>query len=219
MICIMQNLSERDRSAEMIRENRRKQRWSQCIWVIPVLVGLAAAVICGRPSVQERKLQQEIAGQILRFHVLANSDSSKDQEEKLRVRDAVLDRMQILLHDEDREETIQSVEANLQQIEDAAQSVVPERKVEASVVTDWFPEKTYGDCTFPEGDYKALRIEIGKADGHNWWCVLYPSLCFTDAVHPVMDEESKEKLSKVLDDQAYDFIIHPAKTKIRFRWF
>ena len=77
----------------------------------------------------------------------------------------------------------------------------------------------YGDCTFPEGSYETLKIEIGEARGRNWWCVLYPALCFTDAVHPVVSGEGKEELEEVLDEDTYDFILHPARTKIRFRWF
>ena len=82
---------------------------------------------------------------------------------------------------------------------------------------EWFPEKTYGTCTFPEGIYDALRVDIGQAKGHNWWCVLYPSLCFADALEPSMTEEGEEKLQQVLDEDAYDLLLHPQKLKIRFR--
>ena len=64
----------------------------------------------------------------------------------------------------------------------------------AAVTLCWFPEKSYGDVTFPEGNYEALRIEIGAAKGHNWWCVLYPSLCFMDTTNAVVPREGKEKL-------------------------
>ena len=72
-------------------------------------------------------------------------------------------------------------------------------------------------CTFPEGIYDALRVDIGQAKGHNWWCVLYPSLCFADALEPSMTEEGEEKLQQVLDEDAYDLLLHPQKLKIRFR--
>ena len=89
--------------------------------------------------------------------------------------------------------------------------------VTVTLQKEWFPEKTYGTCTFPEGIYDALRVDIGQAKGHNWWCVLYPSLCFADALEPSMTEEGEGKLQQVLDEDAYDLLLHPQKLKIRFR--
>lgn len=71
--------------------------------------------------------------------------------------------------------------------------------VTAAVTTCWFPDKTYGDVTFPAGNYEALRIEIGSAKGHNWWCVLYPSLCFRDAANAVVPNEGKRKIETCFD--------------------
>ena len=87
----------------------------------------------------------------------------------------------------------------------------------AAVMTCWFPDKTYGDLTFPAGNYKALRIEIGEAKGHNWWCVLYPALCFMDSTNAVVPEEGRQKLKNVLTEEEYSRIT--ADTKFRIRWF
>lgn len=191
-------------------------------WVIglcAVCIGLAGAFLTGSPSEKEKLMQQEIAKNVLRFHVLADSNSREDQEEKLRVRDAVIEELQPVLKDSSsREETKRILKENTEEIQQIAEAVVWPKNVEVSLVKDWFPEKTYGDCTFPPGEYEALRIEIGKAGGRNWWCVLYPCLCFEDAVRGVVPRESKEELEQLLDGEAYDFILHPARTKIRFRW-
>ena len=86
-----------------------------------------------------------------------------------------------------------------------------------SVVNCYFPDKTYGDVTFPRGYYDALRIEIGKAEGENWWCVLYPNLCFLDSVHAVVPEEGKDKLKNVLDEEEYEMVT--TLSKFRVGWF
>lgn len=165
-------------------------------------------------------MQRQLSGQVLRFRVVANSDSAADQEEKQRVRDAVLEELRPILDGAgSREETRELVSEKLGDIKQTADQVVGPRNVEVSLAADWFPERVYGECTFPEGEYETLRVRIGEAKGHNWWCVLYPGLCFADAVHPAVSEDGKEELKNVLDEDTYDFLLHPAETKIRFRWF
>ena len=80
-----------------------------------------------------------------------------------------------------------------------------------------FPDKTYGDITFPAGWYDALRIRIGKAQGHNWWCVLYPNLCFMDSVHAVVPKEGQDELQSVLTDEEYAMIVKG--TPVKIKWF
>lgn len=190
------------------------------ILAVSLCVGFFGVILISMFFEREQRLQREIAGEILRFHVLANSDSKEDQEEKLKVRDAVVRKLQPLLEkSSSREETEKILLQQMDMIEETAGTVVNPKKVKVSLTKDWFPEKTYGDCTFPSGEYRALRIEIGEARGHNWWCVLYPGLCFTDTVHGVVTEEGKEKLEGLLEEEAYDFILHPHKIKVIFRWF
>ena len=202
-------------------ERRRKfLRTEGYILALSFCVGLIGAALISLLFAREQRMQREIAQEILRFHVLANSDSREDQEEKLEVRDAVVRKLQPLLEkSSSREETEKIVMQQMDMITETASTVVNPRKVRVSLTRDWFPEKTYGDCTFPSGEYRALRIEIGEAKGQNWWCVLYPGLCFTDTVHGVVTEEGKEKLEGLLEEETYDFILHPHKIKIRFRWF
>ena len=89
--------------------------------------------------------------------------------------------------------------------------------VSAAVTTCYFPEKTYGDVTFPAGNYEALRVEIGAAKGHNWWCVLYPNLCFLDAANAVVPEEGKKELKSVLTEEEYSQVT--AQSDFKIKWY
>lgn len=163
-------------------------------------------------------LQQQIATQVLRLHIRANSDTVADQQKKLRIKQSLLEWLTpILSENTSKSETIQCIRKNLPDIRKEATRMAAPESVTVTLQKEWFPEKTYGTCTFPEGIYDALRVDIGQAKGHNWWCVLYPSLCFADALEPSMTEEGEEKLQQVLDEDAYDLLLHPQKLKIRFR--
>lgn len=163
-------------------------------------------------------LQQQIATQVLRFHIRANSDTVADQQKKLRIKQSLLEWLTpILSENTSKSETIQCIRKNLPDIRKEATRMAAPEPVTVTLQKEWFPEKTYGTCTFPEGIYDALRVDIGQAKGHNWWCVLYPSMCFADALEPSMTEEGEEKLQQVLDEDAYDLLLHPQKLKIRFR--
>ena len=87
-------------------------------------------------------------------------------------------------------------------------------KSSASVTVTDFPEKSYGEYTFPAGKYQALQIVIGEGKGQNWWCVLYPNLCFTDSLRAVVPEEGKEQLKEVLTEEEYEEI-----TEVKIKWF
>ena len=88
--------------------------------------------------------------------------------------------------------------------------------VAVSISNCYFPVKTYGDLTFPSGRYDALRIQIGNAQGKNWWCVLYPPLCFTDLTRGVVPADSKEQLKDVLTDEEYRSL-QSGQPQIRFK--
>ena len=164
-----------------------------------------------------------IKDKVLRLHVIANSDSEEDQALKLKVRDQVLATLKPLLENaEDRSSSEAIVRAHLSEVEAAARETAwqekPGENVHAELTNTRFPEKTYGDCTFPAGNYDALRITIGEAKGKNWWCVLFPSLCFVDTVHGVVPEESKELLKNVLTEEEYESLFTPGKSEYKVRW-
>ena len=205
--------------------NRRKKE----------VICLGIALICGAlltglllvqrgmlVEARARRAGQELSREVLRFHVLADSDSPEDQQRKLEVKEALLAYMEEAMPlDADLEETCSWVRENLDSLEQTAEERLREERcsdpVRAELVRDYFPEKTYGDVTFPAGEYTALRILIGAGQGHNWWCCLYPSLCFTDAVTAHVPEEEKEELGRVLGEDEYDMIT--AYSDFRIRWF
>lgn len=166
--------------------------------------------------------QKKLSEEVLRFHVLADSDEPEDQELKLRVKNAVLSYMQKEIPDEaDLEGTCTWVKTHMKDLEQTALEELKENgctdTVRAELVKDYFPDKSYGDITFPAGEYRALRIRIGEAEGHNWWCCLYPSLCFTDAVTASVPDEEKVRLEHVLGEDEYDMIT--AFSNFKIKWF
>lgn len=170
---------------------------------------------------EEVRIQQEIAARVVRFHVKANSDTREDQENKLAVRDALLDEMNgILGKQENRNTVCLTLREHMEQLETCAREVLDERgcsqEVKVTLGQSWFPQKTYGEYTFPSGEYEALKVTIGKGEGHNWWCMLYPSLCFPDALHPVPEERSASELKGILSDEAYDTILRHGKLRFSF---
>lgn len=169
-----------------------------------------------------REAQAELASEVLRFHVLANSDSEEDQQLKLKVKENVLLYMKKYLpEDSNLAKTREWVNANLDAIKEEAEKTLEKEnstcEVRIALECTKFPKKTYGDVTFPAGEYEALRIEIGEARGQNWWCCLYPNLCFIDAVHAVVPEEGKRELQSVLDEDSYEMVT--ANTHFKIKWF
>ena len=167
-------------------------------------------------------MQKELADQVFRFHVLANSDSVEDQELKMKVKEEILTFMKEELPDSDNaDDTKQWAMDHLEEIANVAQEVVLEEGydygIAAEVTECEFPEKSYGDVTFPAGEYETLRIEIGEGEGQNWWCVLYPNLCFINAVRAVVPKEGKQELKKILEEDTYDMIT--SKTRFKISWF
>jgi Stage II sporulation protein R (spore_II_R). len=156
----------------------------------------------------------------LRFHVRANSDSVSDQILKYQVRDEVAACLQEeLIQADSLSESRQIVAASLEEIENTAQGVLDAKgsdySVKASIGEEWFPQKNYGRFCFPQGKYEALVLEIGSGKGRNWWCVMYPNMCFSGSVYEV-DETGKE-LKEVLDEEEYRQVIKNKDYKVSFK--
>ena len=133
-------------------------------------------------------VSNNIADSVFRLHVIANSDSNEDQELKYKVRDAVLEYMNSITIDcSSKEESIQIAKEHEDEFYKIAKQTIEENGYDYSVnikIGNFnFPTKTYGDISLPAGNYDALRIEIGNASGQNWWCVMFPPLCFVDVNH------------------------------------
>lgn len=148
---------------------------------------------------------------LVRLHVIANSDSAADQALKLKVRDAVIEYMKVKLEASDSiDETKAIIKDNLENIQEVASEVIRKNNssyaVKASLGKYAFPTKTYGDIALPAGEYQALRVVIGNGSGKNWWCVLFPPLCFIDATHGTIPESVKQELRTSLSDEEYKLI-------------
>ncbi len=183
-------------------------------------IAAAAGCVLLLGTIRTELLQQSISEKILRFHILANSDSGEDQALKLKVRDAVGTYLaEALAEAASLEESTAIVEERITGIEQVATAVIEEEgyqySVDASLENCEFPEKTYGEYTFPAGEYQALRLVIGEGGGHNWWCVMYPNICFSGSMYQV-DEESGEKLQAELTNEEYAAILHNGDYKVRF---
>lgn len=191
-------------------------------WIKTGILLAAAALVCGGiVQFRQQCMAEEIAGKVIRFHVRANSDREEDQELKLKVRDAVGSYMQPILSGiSDIEASRQAVRERLPQIAQTAEEVVAREgyayDVSASLTVTDFPEKTYGNYTFPAGRYEALEVVIGEGGGHNWWCVMYPNLCFFNSVYEVVDEEAEESLQRVLTPEEYESLMEGKNYKVKF---
>lgn len=136
--------------------------------------------------------QQTLADGLLRLHVIANSDSVQDQQVKLLVRDRVLEVTEPLLAEADAQDEVRRIlSSHLQQITDAAQQVLTDQgmpyQLSAQMATEYYPTRAYDTFSLPAGQYTGLKIRLGEASGHNWWCVVFPPLC-TDAAQAPHDK-------------------------------
>lgn len=147
-------------------------------WEAALLIGVACAMLCASALGAE---QDALAEQVVRLHVVANSDSGEDQALKLKVRDAVLETTGPELVGLDRGRALEVLEARLPQIAQAAAEAVGgegyDYPVTVSLQEERFPTKRYEDFALPAGEYTALRVGIGDGEGRNWWCVVFPPLC------------------------------------------
>lgn len=213
-----------------IRKNERTK------WLICVIIGIVFGALLTGWILSERamevdarvsEVQKELSKEVFRFHVLADSDSDEAQKVKLKVRDAVLSYMKASMPGNEEmvsaSQTKRWAEEHLTQIKDVAEKTIREAGyfygADAEVVCCYFPEKRYGDVTFPQGYYEALRVKLGEAKGHNWWCVLYPNLCFMDATCAVVSEEGKEDLESALTAEEYEMVTATTKFKIKSFFF
>lgn len=156
--------------------------------------------------------QKTISDKIIRFHVIANSDTTEDQALKLKVRDEVLNYISPKLKDsKDIQESRKILEENNEVIKEIARKIIKENGYKYEVVTmlshENFPVKSYANITLPQGNYEAYRIIIGSGEGHNWWCVMFPPLCFTDITKgEVAYKETEKEMKQVLTPEEYKLV-------------
>lgn len=170
-----------------------------------------------------QNVSTDIANSVFRLHVIANSDSKEDQDLKYKVRDNLLEYMNSICSNcKTKDEAITLVEANKEEFKKIAENTIKNEgysySVNINIGNFEFPTKYYGDISLPAGYYDALRVEIGEAKGQNWWCVMFPPLCFVDISSGVVPDESKEVMKENLSEEEYALVSDDSSTEINFKF-
>ena len=168
-------------------------------------------------------VSKNLSDAVFRLHVIANSDSNEDQSLKLKVRDSLLNYMNnICLNCSTKKEAISIAQSHKYEFQKIAEETIRNNGYDYSVKINinnfYFPTKNYGDISLPAGLYDALRVEIGEAKGQNWWCVMFPSLCFIDISSGIVDNEAKENLEQNLEQESYTIISESKNSNIKFKF-
>lgn len=178
------------------------------IFILTILVFIYIALLSFNYS---KAISSNLSDSVFRLHIIANSDSSADQELKLKVRDKIIEYMNTLAsNSSDKKDVISIVNNHLDSFKEIALNTIKENgynyDVNIEIGNFHFPTKSYGDISFPAGNYDALKIEIGDAIGQNWWCVLFPPLCFVNSSTGVVPDDSKNTLKENINSESYEII-------------
>ena len=165
----------------------------------------------------------DLSNSLFRLHVIANSNSKEDQNLKYLVRDELISYMNTLCSNvSSKEQAIAIANEHLDDFQKVANEVISKNgfnySAKVQIGNFAFPTKTYGDISLPAGYYDALKVELGKAEGKYWWCVMFPSLCFVDINNGIVPEESKEELQASLLEEDYNLISsNNSEYKLKFK--
>ena len=178
------------------------------IFILTILIFLYITLLSFKYS---QAISTNLSDSVFRLHIIANSDSSADQELKLKVRDNIIKYMNTLTASSSNKSEVISIASNhLNSFKEIALNTIKENgynyNVNVEIGNFYFPTKTYGDISFPSGNYDALKIEIGEAIGQNWWCVLFPPLCFVNSSTGIIPDDSKNTLKDTINSESYEII-------------
>ena len=198
-----------------------KQFKSWIILIILIILICIYTFFCAYSYVQA--VSSDLKTSVFRLHVIANSDSDEDQELKYIVRDNLLDYMNEICADcTTKEEAIEIAKNNLNNFKKIAKDTVKNEGYSYGVNVEIgefeFPTKSYGDISLPAGIYDALEVKIGNANGHNWWCVMFPPLCFVDISSGTVPESSKEVLKDELSEEEFALVSNDSNSDITFKF-
>lgn len=166
------------------------------IWEIALIAALFAGLFT---ALWAQKTQAEVAGELVRLHVLAKDDTPHEQAVKLQVRDKVLEYLQPVLSDaQTQAEAMETLDAHMDEIRAAAATAAGERQVAVTLTEEYYPTREYEGFALPAGEYTSLRVILADGAGQNWWCVVYPPLCTDLAVEAmeVLDEETEHIITR-----------------------
>ena len=170
-----------------------------------------------------KNMFKNISNNFLRLHVVANSDSTEDQILKYKIRDAVIDYMKPYFSNiNTKKDALEILNSQKNNITNLAKKIATDNgytyPVTVFIGNFYFPTKEYSEIILPEGYYDALKIELGDAKGQNWWCVMFPSLCFIDISSGIVNDEAKENLEENLDNESYNLISNTStETTFKFK--
>lgn len=158
-----------------------------------------------------KNVSANLSSSVFRLHIIANSNSDEDQHLKLIVRDNIINYMNTLISNSSTKDNIAfNISEHLEDFKNIALETIHKNgynyDVNVSIGNFYFPTKYYGDISFPSGNYDALKIEIGESIGQNWWCVLFPPLCFVNSSSGVVPDDSKDILKENLNPESYNII-------------
>jgi stage II sporulation protein R len=226
-ISTIHNTGERSKIHNLVHRNTpspsSKEHFRTLLLIAILLICSLSALLVRANARHNQALQTGIAEDIIRFHVIANSDSDEDQKLKLIVRDRLVQELSPQLS---ATATLQEAKAlistNLEEIQALALQTIIDQgynyTVKVTLEECYFPLKVYGSYTFPPGNYEALRVQIGKAEGKNWWCVMFPPLCFVDETYGIVDESSGEQLKNLLSEEEYAVLVdQKTPVKVKFK--
>ena len=167
-------------------------------------------------------VSEDIANSVFFFFFIANSDSTEDQNLKYKVRDKVISYMNEINTASNKQDVIELAKKHIDDFQAIAEQTIQEEGYDYSVSVEignfYFPTKNYGDISLPAGDYDALRINIGEAKGQNWWCVMFPPLCFVNVTSGVVPEDSKDMMKQELSDESYHIISDTNSSEVKFKF-
>ena len=190
--------------------NKIKIRLSILILSLIAIISIMTISISGEVK-KISAASEDYKDKLIRFHVIANSDSEEDQNLKLKLRDAIINYLQPkLLESESIEESELIIKKEYDELEKISKNIILENgydyDVKVGIDYSKVPTKQYSNVVLPAGEYKALRIIIGEGKGKNWWCVMFPPLCFVDEQKGIIDKDTDDKLREVLTEEEYELI-------------
>ena len=194
-----------------------------------ILLFLLFIYICISAISYVTAVSRDIEQSVFRLHVIANSDSEEDQNLKYKVRDNLIEYMNDICKDvTNKNDAINIAREHTDEFLTIAQDTIKENGYDYNVSIEIgnfsFPTKNYGDVSLPAGYYDAIRVKIGKAEGQNWWCVMFPPLCFVNVSAGIVPDESKELIKQELTEEEYSIVTNEDNANIQFKiglieWF
>lgn len=190
---------------------------------IPLFLTFTIILGIAQPVVAAVKTSEDISNKVFRLHILANSNSTEDQNTKLMLKNFILENSEDVIGGKTLDEAINNAKNNRKEITEMCneylKSIGIDYKVVVSVVKEYFKTRVYDDFTLPAGKYNSLKIELGEAKGHNWWCIVFPSVCLSACTESMNDYLNEDEMKLVSNTYSPKFkvveIYESAKEKIK----